>query len=93
MSKSWEPKADPNDVADWTIDWTLDTGDTIAASTWVIVEGSTGLTINTSTFTASTTSVWLTGGVSGDTALLRNHITTVLGRQFDQSVKLLIKER
>jgi hypothetical protein len=93
MTKRWSKPADPNDVADYSIIWTLDTGDTIAASTWTIAEPSIGLSITTSSFNDTTTSVWLTGGTSGDSAQLRNHITTALGRQFDQTVKLKIKER
>jgi hypothetical protein len=93
MSKSWPKPADPNDRADYVINWTLDTGDIISASAWSIVDPSTGLSITTTTFTDSTTSVWLTGGAAGDSAKLLNHITTAAGRQFDQTVTLKIKER
>ena len=93
MSKTWPIAADPNDVADWVINWTLDTGDIITASSWSITDASTGLTIQTSTFTDDTTSVWLTGGTAGDNAKLLNHITTQGGREFDQTVTLKIKER
>lgn len=93
MSKSWPRAADPDDVADYVINWTLDTGDIITASTWSIVDDSTGLTIQTTSFTDGTASVWLTGGTAGDNAKLLNHITTQGGRQFDQTVTLKIKER
>lgn len=93
MSKSWPQAADPNDRADYTIDWTLDTGDVIVGSTWVIADPSTGLNILTDSFTDTQTAVWVTGGTAGDPAKLRNHITTNLGRQFDQTVTLKIKER
>ena len=93
MSKSWPKPADPNDKADYVINWTLDTGDIVTASTWAIVDSSTGMTITTDSFTDSSTSVWLTGGTAGDPASLHNHITTQAGREFDQTVILKIKER
>lgn len=93
MSKSWPIKADPNDKADWTIIWTLDTGDIISGSAWSIADPSPTLSILTSSFTDTTTSVWLTGGTPGDSAKLLNHITTQGGREFDQTVTLKIKER
>lgn len=93
MSKSWPKAADPNDRADYTIEWTLDDGDTIVSSTWVIADDSPGISIVLTTFTDTSTAVWVTGGTAGDPAKLRNHITTAFTRQFDQTVTLKVKER
>lgn len=56
----------PASTLDFTIDWSgdLDTGDTIAASSWAPVEDP-GLTVVSSSFTDTTTTVTLSGGVAG----------------------------
>lgn len=95
MSKHWPKPKDPNDIADYTIDWSdgLDTGDVINGSTYSIVDTSPTLAIQTSAFSDTTTTVWLTGGTAGDAAKLLNRITTLGGRTFDQTVTLKIKDR
>lgn len=98
---TWAPK-DPDSKLDYEINWlnwltSIDvvTGipviDTIASSAWVDVHSD--LTVETDHFTDSTTTVWLTGGVIGETYEVTNRITTAAGRIQDQTVKLECKAR
>lgn len=75
-------------------------GDTITASTWAIYlttnSGSgpvlsvpPGIVVGSNSFTQSTATVWLTGGVVVTEYLVTNHITTAQGRQEDQSIIVL----
>ena len=96
---TWNPK-DPDSKLDYEINW-LDwltsintiTGetviDTIVSSTWVDVD--TDLTVESDSFTDSTTTVWLTGGVIDKTYEVVNRITTAAGRIQDQTAKLKCK--
>lgn len=87
------PDKDPNEVLDYAIDWTarLD-GDTIAASTWIVP---IGITRDSDSFSASATTIWLSGGDTGVTAghVLTNRITTAAGRIMDQSVTIRVVEK
>ena len=66
-----------SEVKDYAIDWSRRLGtDTIAASSWSIpVE----ITQDSSTFTDTVATVWLSGGTAGK-YLLTNEITTAGGR-------------
>lgn len=84
---------DPNARLDYTIDWSTDwlvPTDTIVGSTF---SAPTGITVDSSTFTATTTTVWLTGGTANTEYLVTNHITTAQGRQEDQTLIILCLER
>lgn len=92
MALSWDPK-DPDEVLDYVLDWEDRlAGDTIATSTWTIAVGS-GLTINSNSFTDTTTTVWLSAGVLLTTYELLNRIVTDGGRTMDQTVKLKVKSK
>ena len=88
---------DPNAIQDFPIDWVLDAGDTITASTWAVPAGVTkGDGANGApapTFTTTKTVVWLLGGTVGETYLVVNHVTTAQGRQHDQTLIILVLER
>ena len=97
---TWNPK-DPDSNLDYEINWLkwltakdtitgLPVIDTITASTWVDVHSD--LTVETDSFTDSTTTVWLTGGVIGTTYELTNRITTAVGRIQDRTVELECRE-
>jgi len=62
---------------------------TISGSDWIDLSGD--LTEVTSSFTDSTTTIWLTGGVIGTTYEVINRITTAAGRIQDRTVKLKCK--
>lgn len=84
------PNKDPDEVLDYTIDWLPRTqGDTIATSVWSL-EDAAGLTIDSSSFTANGTTVWLSGGTAGEVGVLLNRITTTGGRTLDETAAVSI---
>ena len=88
MTLQW-PSKDPLDVLDYQINWVAPLiADVIVASTWTISDPS--LTTTTSSFTASTTTIWLSGGTLGATYAIKNKIVTTGGRTFEQTVNITI---
>ena len=94
---SW-PKKDPDEVLDYQLDWAdaddprLETGETLSASTWTVVEGD--VVIDSSSYVATGLStVWLSGGTAGTRCVLLNRVTTSGGRTYDQSVILRIRNK
>jgi hypothetical protein len=85
----------PAEIDDWQINWaTRGLGtDTIASSHWSVDQASEGVTtdlgINSPTPTigspATTTTVWLSGGLAGRSYLVTNIVTTSGGRSLDES--------
>lgn len=87
LKLTW-PNKDPSDVLDYQIDWSAALGtDTIASSTWT----ATGYTINSNSFTPTTTTVWLAGGPAGVNKIT-NRITTAGGRTIERSVQQTVAE-
>ena len=87
---SW-PAKDPDEILDYQLDWSARvTNDTITNSEWTVPQG---LTKQTELSTATKTTVWLAGGVSGQTYTIVNRIQTEGGRTMDQSVKLKIQDK
>lgn len=85
----WPPK-DPGEVLDYDINWLPRLGtDTIVASVWAIASG-VSLTINSNSFTPARTKVWLSGGILGQTYLLKNTVTTAAGDTEVQTASILI---
>lgn len=90
MALQW-PNKDPDEVLDYTIDWTARLlEDTIASSLWIVP---VGLTVTTQSNTTTTTTVWLSGGTLATTYQVLNRIVTAGGRTMDQTVKLKIKTK
>jgi hypothetical protein len=85
---------DPTAVLDYTIDWTswLAAGETISASTWLVATGMTQTTPSPSIAGGKTT-VWLTGGVAGQSYVVANHITTSQGRQDQRTFTVYVEAR
>jgi hypothetical protein len=82
---------DPNAVLDYTIDWTRWlAGDQIAASEWLVP---TGITKVADSKTASSATVWLSGGTAGQSYTVTNRITTTGGRTEDRSFIVKVEER
>lgn len=83
---------DPSAVRDYTGNWRLwlAPGDSIVSST-VVAE--TGLTVDSESNTADTTTVWLSGGTLGSQYLVTTHVVTAGGREDDRSILIDIKER
>ena len=71
---SFTAHKDKDAILDYQFDWTdwLDT-DTITASTWIVP---TGITNEGESFSADSTLIWLSGGVTGETYEVVNRITT-----------------
>jgi hypothetical protein len=90
MSLAW-PTKDPDEDKDYEVDWS----DRILND--VIVESEfdvpAGLTKGITSFTASTTTVWLSEGAEGTTYSVVNRIRTEAGRREVQSVKLKIQAK
>ena len=91
IQKFPDPK-DGGDDLDFVLNWVdiIPTADSIASSTWTIPAG---LTSHDETFTAKTTTVWLTGGTEGTQYQLTNVIVTdsVPPRTFERDVILKVK--
>jgi hypothetical protein len=82
---------DPHAVLDYAIDWTRWlAGDTIATSEWLLP---VGLTKMADTKTASSSTVWLSGGTAGQSYIVTNRITTAGGRTEDRSFTIRVEER
>ena len=92
MARTYWPNKDPDEVLDYSIDWSdrLD-GDTIVSSTWEIVSGTVVEGVNTRT--SETTTVWLSGGAAGENAEIHNRIVTAAGRTMDQTVYLRVRPK
>jgi len=82
------PDKDPDDVLDYSVDWSaplaLD-ADAISSSSWIVPSGLTRLS---DTWNQTATVIWLSGGTAGESYLLTNRIVTTGGRTRDQSVQL-----
>lgn len=90
MSSNWFFK-DPDSVTDYTLDWSHWLGtDTITASSWIVPAG---ITLTSSSFTATTATLFVSGGTLNTDYDLINRITTAMGRQEDAVVTVFIKEQ
>ncbi len=83
---------DPNAVLDYTIDWSawLAPGDTITDATATVSDNS--LVVDTVSFTTDDTTVWLSGGVIGESYDVTIHVTTNGGREDDRTITINMKE-
>lgn len=88
MTKLKWPSKDPDELLDYSIDWTDRlAGDEITTSEWIVPSG---LVKDSDSNTESMATVWLSGGDLGENYLVTNRINTVGGRIMDQSVSLKI---
>lgn len=83
---------DPDAVLDYPINWApyLAGGDTI---TDAVATAEAGLTVDSTEFTTTTTTAWLSGGTDGTKYLVTTHITTAEGREDDRTIEIDCKER
>ncbi len=79
-------------VLDYLFDWSswLAAAETITAST---VTATTGITVQSSSNTTTTATVWLAGGTLGTAYQVTNHVTTNAGRQDDRTITVTIRDR
>jgi len=82
---------DPNAVLDYSLDWTrwLD-GDAIATSEWIVPDDLVRVTDSRTTKIAT---IWLSGGLAGQSYTITNRITTTGGRTEDRSFAVKVEER
>lgn len=82
---------DPDSVLDFTVYWGdwLPEGDTLADSEWVV----DGLVVETSSFTNTETTVWLSGGTVNVRETVTNRVTTADGRIEDFSFTINVREK
>lgn len=94
MALTWPAVKDPNEVKDYSLDWSdlLGASDTITSSTWTVSEGS-GLTIGSDSNTTTATIVWLSAGTDGTNYSLVNQVVTAGGRTYDQTVRLKVRDK
>ena len=90
----WWPTAEPDDVLDYSLDWSAilaDAGDTIAsAAVSVAPSGAGELTASSLAVVGGVMTVWLTGGVPGRAYTVRAEIATVNGRTIERLIGLRI---
>jgi hypothetical protein len=82
------------EIKDYEIDWHDPANDvlgddTIATSTWT---ADSGLTISAQSNTTTTTTVWLSGGLTNNSYTATNVITTAGGRTFEDSLTVTIQQ-
>jgi hypothetical protein len=87
---------DPNDVLDYTADWSewlaASSNDTINSVAWSITGPDSTLTVSNQTQTTTSATVWLSGGAVGGTYAVRCRVTTVGNRTKDNTFYVKIKE-
>lgn len=83
---------DPEAVLDWHWDWSewLDSNESITASTMTVTPG---LTLDSDTFSLTSTTAWLSGGTAGQVYLVTNQITTDAGRVDERSITIRVTNR
>lgn len=92
---------DPDEVLDYTIDWSSildasDPADTIVASTWIVEQYPNGaaLSIDSESEATPFTTVWLSaGGILNTIHKVTNHVTTAGGRQYERTIKIWIQNK
>lgn len=85
-------KKDPDAVLDWVFDWNkwLSEFETITVSLFIV---DPGITVNSSTHTTKTATVWLAGGTEGQVYRVTCRVTTTEGRTDDRSFTLRCTNR
>lgn len=87
-------KHDPNAISDYPFNWarwlTLSGGDTIASVVWIL---DSPLAKVSESFTATTATVFISGGLAGTILKITCRITTAGGRVEDRTIYLKVVER
>lgn len=93
MAASFFTQKDPNDILDYSIDWSqwLASGDFISTSTWTST--SSAIVLATNTNGTATTTIWASGGTAGEVYDIANIIVTNDGRQEERRIELTVVYR
>lgn len=85
-------KKDPDATLDWIFDWNLWLGETetISAAEFIV---DPGITVENSSNTQKTATVWLSGGTEGQVYRITCRVTTNEGRIDDRSFTLRCTNR
>lgn len=83
---------DPSDVLDWRWDWSewLAPGETIVTA---VVNADPGISIDAQSYTATTVTVWLSGGSLGSTYKVPSKVTTSQGRTVERNIIIEVADR
>lgn len=86
---------DPDATLDFGVRWGAwlaknDPNDTISASAWTVPSG---LTQVSTSYTTTTTTIWLAGGTAGTSYDVTNRIVTTGGRTDDRTIRINVQER
>lgn len=86
---------DPNSRLDYQIKWSTWLGtDQITGSSWAAdTANPSGMTLETSSFTTGTTTVWLSSGTAGSSYRFENTIGTLQGRTAQESIFVTVKDK
>lgn len=74
---------------DWE-DWLAPVGDSIEESTWVVEDG---ISHTNETVSPTVAGIWLSGGTTGTTYTVTNHIKTVQGREDSRITEIYVTLR
>jgi hypothetical protein len=84
---NWDSK-DPNDIEDFSLDWSNQlNGEELVAAAWSIINAA-GVVVEAWSVASPFAKVRLSGGNENETAIFLCRATTSTGRQIDQTVKL-----
>jgi len=95
LKKDTLVRKDPDSVSDYVFDFYdsgnafLGSGDTISTATFT---ATTGLTIDSQSYSTTTATVWLSGGTVGQVYTVNCRMVSAAGRTKDASVDFLIEE-
>lgn len=83
---------DPDAVLPWFFDWTewLDDGETITDSEMTV---SAGLVKDSDSHSATSATVWLSGGTAGTSYSVANRITTSMGKIDERTIVIRVTNR
>lgn len=89
------PFKDPDEVLDYQIDWSprLIDGDIIINSIFIPDTSSGDINVDSTAFTTTSSTIWLSGGAINATYIFVNRVTTEAGRTMDQSVSIQIRPK
>lgn len=89
------PDKDPEEVLDYPSSWSKLLGDTdeLADVVYSLPDTPTGLTIASSSYEATVSTVWLSGGTLGSQYLVDILATTAQGRTFNRTVAIRIRAK
>lgn len=86
---------DPDALLDYTFDWTAYLAalfnDTIASVLWT-VDSVSGIAVASQSYTATTATAWVSGGILNSNAVLSCKITTSAGRIDERLAQLRIRD-